>query len=117
MIGGFIVAGGADKKVIIRAIGPSLKASGVQGALNNPTLELHAANGDLIARNDDWQTTQIGGIITADQKDEIIASTIPPKDDHESAIIAHLKPGLYTAIVRGAGDTAGIGLVEIYDLD
>ncbi|MEY2497605.1 MAG: hypothetical protein QOD12_1161, partial [Verrucomicrobiota bacterium] len=58
MIGGFILAGGADKKVIIRGIGPSLTASGVQGALNNPTLELHAANGDLIARNDDWQTTQ-----------------------------------------------------------
>jgi uncharacterized delta-60 repeat protein len=117
MIGGFVVAGGADKKVIIRAIGPSLAAIGIQGALSNPTLELHAANGALIARNDDWQTTQIGGIITADQKNEVIASTIPPKEEHESAIVAHLKPGAYTAIVRGANDSAGIALVEIYDLD
>jgi hypothetical protein len=85
--------------------------------LNNPTLELHGGNGGLIASNDDWRTTQIGGVITADQKDEIIASTIAPKDDHESAIIAHLNPGSYTAIVRGANDTTGIGLVEIYDLD
>jgi uncharacterized delta-60 repeat protein len=117
MIGGFIVAGGSQKKVIIRAIGPSLAASGVQGALSNPTLELHGADGDLIGKNDDWQTTQIGGIITADQKNEIIASTIPPKDDHESAIVVHLDPGVYTAVVRGANDTTGIGLVEIYDLD
>jgi hypothetical protein len=117
MIGGFIVTGGASKKVIVRAIGPSLSASGVQGVLTNPRLELHGENGGLIASNDDWRTTQIGGVITADQKDEIIASTIPPKDDHESAIIAHLNPGSYTAIVRGVNDTTGIGLVEIYDLD
>ena len=117
MIGGFIVTGGSEKKVIIRAIGPSLAAIGVTGALSNPTLELHGANGDLIAKNDDWQTTQIGGIIAADQKNEIIASTIPPKDDHESAIVAHLNPGVYTAVVRGTNDTTGIGLVEIYDLD
>lgn len=117
MIGGFIIGEGADKVVMIRAIGPSLGASGVTGALGNPKLELYGAGGTIIATNDDWGTTQIGGIIEADQKEALVATTIPPKDERESAILVRLKPGFYTAVVRGAGDQAGVGLVEVYDLD
>jgi len=114
MIGGFIVVT-QPTRVIIRAIGPSLTQFGVPDALANPQLELHDAN-SLIAQNDDWKTTQIGGIITSDQVAEIQNSHLAPTNPAESAIIATLQPGTYTAIVRGVNNTTGNALVEVYDL-
>jgi N-acetylneuraminic acid mutarotase len=114
MIGGFIVVTQATR-VIIRAIGPSLTPFGVPDALANPQLELHDAT-SLIGRNDDWQTTQLGGIITSDQVAEIQNSQLAPTNAAESAIIATLAPGSYTAIVRGVNNTTGNALVEVYAL-
>jgi hypothetical protein len=118
MIGGFIVQGTGPKRVIIRAIGPELGASpyNIPNALANPTLELHDGTGALIASNDNWRTTIIGGIITSNQVGEIRDSGYAPGDGRESAIIADLAPGNYTAIVRGVNNTTGVGLVEVYDL-
>jgi N-acetylneuraminic acid mutarotase len=116
MIGGFIVRGSQLKRVIIRAIGPELTQYGVPNALSNPTLELHDVTGALIASNDNWQHTIIGGIITSDQRGEIRGSGHAPRDGRESAIIADLPPGNYTAIVRGVNDTTGVALAEVYDL-
>ena len=117
MIGGFIVAGTEPKRVIVRAIGPELTRYGVPNALADPTLELHDGGGALIASNDNWQHTIIGGIITAGQVVEIQNSGHAPGDPSESAIIATLPPGKYTAIVRGKNNTTGVALVEVYDLD
>jgi len=116
MIGGFIVQGSQPKRVIIRAIGPELTQFGVPNVLANPTLELHNGTGALIASNDNWQTTIIGGIITQDQVQEILSSGRAPADTRESAIIANLPAGNYTAIVRGISSTTGVALVEVYDL-
>jgi hypothetical protein len=116
MIGGFIVQGPTPRSVIIRAIGPELSQYGVPNPLANPTLELHDGNGALIASNDNWQTTIIGGIITQDQVEDIQDSGHAPGDPSESAIIANLPPGNYTAIVRGVNNTTGVALVEAYDL-
>jgi len=85
--------------------------------LANPTLELHDGTGALIASNDDWETTVIGGIITANQVQDIRNSGYAPGDELESAIIADLALGNYTAIVRGVDNTTGVALVEVYDLD
>jgi len=85
--------------------------------LANPRLELYDANGALIASNDNWRTTIIGGVITNDQVRDIQNSGYAPGDGRESAIIAELAPGNYTAIVRGVNNTTGVGLVEVYDLD
>jgi hypothetical protein len=115
MIGGFIVEGTTPRSVIIRAIGPELSQYGVPNPLANPTLELHDGNGALIASNDNWQTTIIGGIITQDQVDDIQSSGHAPGDASESVIIANLPPGNYTAIVRGVNNTTGVALVEAYD--
>jgi hypothetical protein len=119
MIGGFIVQGTGRKRVILRAIGPELSAPlfNIPNALANPTLELHNGSGALIARNDNWQTTIIGGIIGASQVSAIQNSGHAPTQPTESAIIATLSPGNYTAIIRGANNTAGVALVEVYDLD
>jgi plastocyanin/uncharacterized protein YggT (Ycf19 family) len=116
MIGGFIVQGTQPKMVIIRAIGPELTQFGVPNVLANPTLELHNGAGAVIASNDNWQTTIIGGIITHDQVQEILNSGLAPTDPTESAIIANLPAGNYTAIVRGVSNTTGVALVEVYDL-
>ncbi len=109
LIGGFIVGGRPSKKIILRALGPSLTASGFSGVLPNPSIELRDGNGELIAMDDDWAN---GG-----QRDEIIATGIPPTDPREAALIATIRPGNYTAVVRGSGGGEGIALVEIYDLD
>jgi hypothetical protein len=117
MIGGFIVQGTQPKNVIIRAIGPELSQFGVPEPLQDPTLELHNGNGALIASNNNWQQTIISGIITHSQVQAIQNSGHAPTDLRESAIIANLPPGNYTAIVRGVNNTVGVALVEVYDLD
>ncbi|MBO0695370.1 MAG: hypothetical protein J2P56_04620, partial [Verrucomicrobia bacterium] len=117
MIGGFIVEGSGPKTVIIRAIGPELTPLGVPNALADPALELHNGAGTLIASNNDWQTTVIGGIITSNQVSAIQNSGHAPTQASESAIIATLQPGNYTAIVRGVNNTTGVALVEVYDLN
>ena len=108
LIGGFIVGGAQPKKVIVRALGPSLPSS-IANRLGDPTLELRNAAGNLIAANNDWQS----GADAA----EIQAAGFAPAQPAESALQATLNPGSYTAIVRGEGGTTGVGLVEIYDLD
>jgi hypothetical protein len=117
MIGGFIVKGTQPKRMIVRAIGPELIQFLVPNVLANPTLELHDSNGALIASNDNWWQTIIGGIITTDQVRDIRNSGYAPGDGRESAIIAELPAGNYTAIVRGVNNTTGVALVEVYDLN
>jgi hypothetical protein len=116
MIGGVIVQGTQSRRVIVRAIGPELTQYGVPNPLADPTLELHDGTGALIASNNNWQHTIIGGIITSDQVHDIMDSGHAPTDPRESAIIADLPPGSYTAIVRGVNNTTGVALVEVYDL-
>ena len=116
MIGGFIIEGAGPKTVVVRAIGPELTRFGVPNPLADPALELHNAAGALIASNNNWQTTVIGGIISSDQVSAIRNSGHAPTQPSESAIIANLPPGNYTAIVRGVNNITGVALVEVYDL-
>ncbi len=105
LISGFIINGTGSKNVMVRAIGPSLP---VPGALVDPILELHDGTGRIIATNDNWRATQ---------QDAIMAAGLAPASDFDSAIIANLPTGSYTAVVRGVNDATGVGLVEVYDLD
>src|ERR1051325_2499906 len=116
IIGGFIVQGTEPKRVIIRAIGPELTQYGVPDVLANPTLELHDGTGALIASNNNWVSTIMGGIITASQVHEIQVSGYAPGDSFESAILADLPAGNYTAIVRDVNNMTGVALVEVYGL-
>ena len=111
LIAGFIINGTGPKKVIIRGIGPSLTAAGLTGVLANPTLELHQGTTTL-ATNDNWKTKSDG----TSQQAEIEATTIPPTNNFESAIVRTLNPGTYTAILAGKNGGTGVGLVELYDL-
>jgi len=107
MIAGFIITGNAPKKVIVRAIGPSLAQRGIEGTLANPTLRLIGPCRP-IASNDNWREAQ---------QAEIEAAGIAPTDERESAIIATLEPGAYTAVLEGKNRTTGAALVEVYDLN
>jgi acetyl esterase/lipase len=108
MIGGFIIGGTDPTKVIVRTIGPSLSSLGVSDVLQDPVLELRDNNGSLLFANDNWRT---------DQEQQIIDTTIPPSDDRESALVATLPPGDYTALAYGAAASTGIALIEVYDLE
>jgi hypothetical protein len=107
LIAGFILTGTDPTPVLVRALGPSLQAADINDSLADPVLELRAADGSRIAFNNNWKYSQAA---------EIVATGIPPMDDHEAAIVTTLPPGAYTAIVRGRHATSGVGLVEVYRL-
>jgi hypothetical protein len=107
-IGGFIITGSVPKRVILRAVGPSLTGFGVPDALADPVMELHGPAGFTTIIDDNWRDTQ---------EAEIVATGIAPSDNLESAIVATLSPGAYTAVVRGNSGGIGVGLVEAYDLN
>jgi hypothetical protein len=113
VIAGFIAQGGPEKRVMIRALGPSLTGSGIADALADPTLDLYDGSGNLIATNDNWQDN-------ANQQ-EIIDTGIAPMSANESVIVMKLPATAegvaYTAVMRGASDSTGVGLLEVYDLD
>ena len=107
-IGGFIIRGTTPKHVLIRAIGPSLTKFGVQDALPDPFLEIYGSGPAPLFSNNNWKDTQ---------EATIRATGIPPDDPMESAIDSTLPPGSYTAVVRGNNGSAGVALVEVYDLN
>jgi hypothetical protein len=106
LISGFLISGDGQKKLLIRALGPSVP---VPGALGDPVLEVHDISGGTIATNDNWR---MGG-----EEDAILASGLAPLNDKDAAVIVTLAAGSYTIVLRDGEGGAGIGLVEIYDLD
>jgi hypothetical protein len=116
MIAGLIAgqgSSGAGAQVLVRVLGPSLSSSGIQGVLQDPTVLLYDANGAIIATNDNWKINDQTG---QSQEALVLATTIAPSNNFESAIVATLPPGPTTAIVRGKGNTTGVALVEVYNL-
>ena len=107
MIGGVIIDQGENPIVVVRALGQTLTVAGIAEPLLDPTLELFDENGTVLDFNDNWKDGQAQAII---------ATELAPADDRESAIVAFLAPGHYTAVVRGKDDTTGVALVEAYRL-
>ncbi|HYJ07134.1 MAG TPA: Ig-like domain repeat protein, partial [Chthoniobacterales bacterium] len=109
MIGGFIITGNASKPIVVRGLGPSLANSNVPAStvLNDPFLQLRGPDGALITGNDNWKDSS--------QRSQIEGTVYEPTDDREAVVLATLAPGAYTAIISGVDQTAGVGLVEVYD--
>jgi hypothetical protein len=107
-IAGFILRGSESKPVVVRALGPSLVAAGIEDALSNPTLALRGANGALVRYNGNWKYKH---------QADIEATGLAPQNDLESAVVATLAPGSYTAVVKGYKGATGVTLAEIYDVD
>jgi hypothetical protein len=108
LIGGFIINGNATKSVVVRGIGPSLTAFGINDALADPTLELHGSNGATLVENDNWQDNP-------PQAAQLMALGLAPTNPKESGIAITLQPAAYTAILAGKNQGTGVGLVEVYD--
>ena len=108
MIGGFIIYGDLPKRVLLRAIGPSLASFGLSDAMPNPALRLFDSSGSLIASNDNWRS---------DQEQLIQDTGLAPSDDLEAALLSTLPPGPYTAVVFDPNNNSGVALFEFYDLD
>jgi hypothetical protein len=107
LIGGFIISGAESKKVVVRGLGPSLTRFGLSPALSDPTLELHRADGAIIATNDNWADSQ---------GNDLTAIGLAPDDPREAALVATLPPDMYTVVIREKNGLAGYSLVEIYDV-
>jgi hypothetical protein len=107
MIGGFMIAGSSDKKLILRALGPSLANSGIKDFMVDPVLELHDASGAIIGLNSGW---------TSDE-DNVLATGLPPTDSREAALVVTLPPGAYSVILKSATNASNTALFEVYDLD
>lgn len=105
LIGGFIITGNDQKRVLVRGLGPTLP---VIEHLADPTLELYDSSGARVVRTDNWRDTQ---------ENDLRDTTIPPTNDYEPAAVRSLSPGAYTVVIAGRGGTTGVGLVELYDLD
>ena len=111
LIAGFIITGSNPKQVVLRGLGPSLANAGIPPAtvLNDPVLELHGASGALLSANDNWKESP--------QRAQIQGTVLQPTDDREAVILTTLSPASYTAVIRGVGNSTGVGLVELYDVN
>ena len=105
-IGGFIIHGGQPKKVVLRAIGPSLAAYGLP-AVTDPVLDLHDSTGAIVVTNDNWNS----------HRADVLATGLAPSDEHEAVIVTTLVPGNYTAVLKGLNGATGTALFELYDVD
>jgi hypothetical protein len=103
LIGGFIIQGAEAKRIVLRALGPTLP---LNGRLADPVLQLYDSAGVLAAENDNWNA----------HRAEVLGTRIPPADEREAALAVTLEPGSYTAVVRSATAASGVALVEVYDL-
>jgi hypothetical protein len=110
IIGGFIITGSSSKRLVVRALGPSLQDNGVSDFLPDPLLTLHRADGSVLTSNDNWKDDPA-------QATQLQTARLAPTNDLESALATTLVPGTYTAIGSGKGSATGIALVEIYDID
>jgi hypothetical protein len=114
LIGGIVVRGNAPKRFLLRGVGPGLSRFGVVGLLADPKLSLMDRDGKAIAVNDDWYTNANAADIRAAMKSagafDIGGNT------KDSALLVDLQPGTYTAIVEGVGNTSGVALVEVYEV-
>jgi hypothetical protein len=108
MIAGFIIQGNASKPVLLRGMGPSLAAFGINDVLTDPVLELRSSSGSIMT-NDDW--------VDSAQRDEFEGTPFEPGDTRESVLLATLPAANYTALLTGKDNAAGVGIVEVYDRD
>ena len=113
-IPGIVVRGPVSKKLLIRAVGPTLSAFGIQAALLDPTLTIVDSSNETVTSNDNWSDAGKGvevGAIAAS-----VGAFAFPVGSKDAAVLVTLAPGNYTALVKGSGDSSGVALVEVYEV-
>lgn len=107
-IAGFVIIGTVAKRVLVRAIGPTLSSYNVPGSISDPFLTLYNSQGARIGSNDNW--------LASDASTMVAAGAFPlPVFSRDAALVVTLSPGLYTVAVSGVGNAFGAVLIEVYD--
>jgi len=114
LIAGFVITGDQRKRLLIRAVGPTLTSFGMTGALSDPRIEVLFGS-TVIATNNDWTETSVLSQVTTTSP--VVGAFPLNADSKDAALVLQLNPGAYTVQVRGAAGTSGTALVEIYDAD
>jgi hypothetical protein len=112
LIGGFVVQGPAYKRMLVRAVGPTLSAFGLADALRDPILTIHSGQ-DVVAINDRWDA---GDAVAVTAASKTAGAFNLAANSEDAALLITLPPGAYTVEVKGKGDTEGIALLEIYEV-
>ncbi len=114
LIAGFVIAGTQPRRVLVRAVGPSLTAFDVRGALADPVLTIYQGGTEL-ATNDDWEISRSSAAIAATT--QRVGAFALGAGSRDAALLLTLPPGAYTTVITGADGGTGIALIEIYDAD
>ncbi len=112
MTAGFVIGGSTPRRILVRAIGPTLGAApfNVAGVVADPQLALFAGSSQ-IGENNNW-----GGTTVLRDAFAQLAAFALPNDSRDAALLAELRPGSYTVQVSGVAGTTGVALVEIYEV-
>jgi hypothetical protein len=116
---GFVVGGGSQsKKLILRAIGPSLAAFGVTNGLRQPVLRLYDSAGRLYAVSYGYAAVAGGLTYETDLADSLRqAGAFPlPAGAGDVVELRPFEPGTYTATVTSGDGSTGTVLLEIYEV-
>ncbi len=110
LIAGFVIDGNVPRKLLLRAVGPTLTQFDVAGVLANPKLELFQG-ANLLHQNDNW-----GGTAALSAAFGQVGAFELPAGSQDGALLVTLQPGLYSVVVSGVGGSTGVALVEIYEM-
>ena len=108
---GFVIAGTTPKRVLIRAVGPTLRTFGVTDAIADPQLEVYRGS-TIVEQNDNWG----GGEVYSGIFSRVGAFGFADPESRDAVLFTVLEPGAYTVVVSGANGTSGVGLVELYEV-
>ena len=114
MIPGFVLNGTGMKKVLVRAIGPTLGGFGVKGVLEDPQLSVFSGETEIEA-NDNWgEASNAAELASAAAR---VGAFPLEATTGDAATLLDLNPGTYTVKVSGVDGTTGVALVEIYEVE
>lgn len=119
-IGGFVVSGSGTKRLLLRAVGPTLTTQGLgqNEVMADPTIELHdALNGNkIVATIDNWSDNADPASVTTTAA-SVGAQALSGSDAKSAATVIDVAPGVYSFLASGKNSTSGIVLIEVYDAD
>jgi len=117
LIVGFVIAGNESRRVLVRAVAPTLAAPpfNLSGTISDPVLDVTNSSAVTVASNDDWHA---GGAEAELQAAFSVIGAFPLLDGSaDAAVITTLPPGSFTAAISSKSGTEGLAIVEAYDLD
>lgn len=112
---GFVIVDpqGFDRpaRVLLRAVGPALGASGIAQPLENPILTVYNAKGQIVAQNDNWPSHFNAEQTDYDRATSQVGAFSLPQFSADAGVLLDLPAGAYSMHATGG---TGVVLLEIY---